>query len=73
MEGRRKKLWLLLLALVGFIALAVVFRESLGLVVFFLLAAATLVQLVRVALGKARPATAKQLGRALRDAFWGIG
>ena len=72
MGSRQSQCWILLAALALLLVLAAVFRESLGLVVFLALAAALLVQLLRVAVGKARPASAKQLARALRDAFWGI-
>ena len=72
MGSRQSQCWILLVALALLLVLAAVFRESLGLVVFLALAAAVLVQLLRVAVGNARPASAKQLACAIRDAFWGI-
>ena len=73
MDSRQSQSWILLVVLALFIVLAAIFRDSLGLLIFLALAAAALAQLLRVALGKARPASAKQLAQALRDAFWGIG
>ena len=73
MDRRQSQSWILLVVLALFIVLAAIFRDSLGLLIFLALAAAALAQLLRVALGKARPASAKQLAQALRDAFWGIG
>jgi hypothetical protein len=65
------------LVVLGFLAIfavaAFVFRDGLGLLVFFGLVLALLVQLVRVALSRGRGETLKKLWSAVKDAFWGIG
>ena len=57
----------------GAAAALLLFRDGIGIVVFLALVVATLIQLVRVALGSGKSKTLGQLWAALKDAFWGIG
>jgi len=66
------------LLILGCLAVAAVtslrlFRDGIGIVVFLALGAATVVQLVRVALGSGNGKTLRRLWDAFKDAFWGIG
>lgn len=64
---------LTVLGLLAISALAAfVFRNSLGLLVFFGLALALLLQLFRVAFLRGSSETLKKLWRAVRDAFLGL-
>lgn len=64
---------LTVLGLLAISALAAfVFRDSLGLLVFFGLALALLLQLFRVAFLRGSRETLKKLWSALRDALWGL-
>ena len=61
-----------LVLLAMFAVAAFVFRDGLGLLVFFALVLALLVQLLRVAFLRERQETTKKLWNAVKDAFWGI-
>ncbi|HBN54446.1 MAG TPA: hypothetical protein DD456_10630 [Stenotrophomonas sp.] len=65
------------LAVLGLLAVfavaAFAFKDGLGLLVFFGLILALLVQLIRVAFLRGRSETLKKLWDAVKDAFWGIG
>jgi hypothetical protein len=58
---------------VAFAAAAFIFRDGLGLLIFAALGLAALVQLFRVAFMRGRKETLKELWKAFKDAFWGIG
>ncbi|MGY0653031.1 hypothetical protein ACW7GZ_14470 [Luteimonas sp. A537] len=73
MTERAKSLVGLGILLAAFVGGAVVFRDSLGLVIFLLLGLAVLAQIIRVALSNGDGRTLGTLWRALKDAFWGIG
>lgn len=66
--------WLVLAGLaIAAIGALLVFRDDIGLLVFVVLGAIVLVQLVRFALGSGSSRTLKRLWDAFKDAFWGIG
>ncbi|WP_332937426.1 hypothetical protein [Lysobacter sp. CCNWLW3] len=73
MSGQAKQLAVLLSLFVAFLIGSVIFRDSIGLVVFLLIGVAVLVQTVRVALRVGSGKSLRTLWAAFKDAFWGIG